>query len=92
MQTINPFETILNEIDEVKKILYSIQKEPEIELKKKFYSIKEVSEILKLDYQTVRSHILKGNIIAEQIGKYYRINHIDLMDALNEVKSIKYKR
>lgn len=39
MQTINPFETILNEIDEVKKILYSIQKEPEIELKKKFYSI-----------------------------------------------------
>jgi hypothetical protein len=35
---------------------------------------------------------LKGNIKAEQIGRFYRINHLDLMNALNEVKSLKYKR
>ena len=92
MQTTNPFQTILDEIGEVKEILYSLKKEPEIELKKKLYSIKECSEILKLDYQTVRSHILKGNIKAEQIGRFYRINHLDLMNALNDVKSLKYKR
>lgn len=92
MQTPNPFQTILDELGEVKQLLYSIQKEPEIELKKKFYSLKEASEILKLDYQTIRSHVLKGNIKAEQIGRFYRINHIDLMLALKDAKSLKYKR
>ncbi|PQA93405.1 helix-turn-helix domain-containing protein [Chryseobacterium piscicola] len=92
MQTTNPFQIILDEINEVKQLLYSIQKEPELELKKKFYSFKEASDILKLDYQTVRSHVLKGNIKAEKIGRFYRINHLDLMSALQDVKSLKYKR
>lgn len=92
MQTTNPFQTILDELEAVKDLLYSLKKEPEIELKKKLYSIKECSEILKLDYQTVRSHILKGNIKAEKIGRFYRISHLDLMNALNDVKSLKYKR
>ncbi|SNV35162.1 DNA binding domain, excisionase family [Chryseobacterium taklimakanense] len=92
MQTANPFQTILEELGEVKQLLYSIQKEPELELQKKFYSFKEAAEILKLDYQTVRSHVLKGNIQAEKIGRFYRINHQDLMDALHSVKSLKYKR
>ncbi|MFN3021359.1 helix-turn-helix domain-containing protein [Chryseobacterium sp. TY3] len=92
MQTTNPFQPIMEGIEELKELIYSIKKEPEIELKKKFYSFKEASEILKLDYQTVRSHVLKGNIKAEKIGRFYRINHLDLMNALNEVKSLKYRR
>lgn len=92
MHTYNPFQTILDELGEVKQLLHAIQKEPEIELKKKFYSIKEAAEILKVDYQTVRSHILKGNLKAESIGRFYRINHLDLMAALKDVKSLKYKR
>ncbi|WP_336730932.1 helix-turn-helix domain-containing protein [Chryseobacterium sp. VD8] len=92
MQTVNPFQSIMDGLEELKELIYSIKKEPEIELKKKFYSFKEASEILKLDYQTVRSHVLKGNIKAEKIGRFYRINHLDLMNALNEVKSLKYKR
>ena len=92
MQTTNPFQPIMEGIEELKELIYSIKKEPEIELKKKFYSFKEASEILKLDYQTVRSHVLKGNIKVEKIGRFYRINHLDLMNALNEVKSLKYKR
>ena len=92
MQTTNPFQPIMEGLEELKELIYSIKKEPEIELKKKFYSYKEASEILKLDYQTVRSHVLKGNIKAEKIGRFYRINHLDLMNALNEVKSLKYKR
>ena len=92
MQTTNPFQPIMDGLEELKELIYSIKKEPVIELKKKFYSFKEASEILKLDYQTVRSHVLKGNIKAEKIGRFYRINHLDLMNALNEVKSLKYKR
>lgn len=92
MQTTNPFQPIMEGIEELKELIYSIKNEPEIELKKKFYSFKEASEILKLDYQTVRSHVLKGNIKAEKIGRFYRINHLDLMSALNEVKSLKYRR
>lgn len=88
----NPFQTILDEIGEVKELLHSIKKEPDIELKKRFYSIKETSEILKLDYQTVRSHILKGNIKSERIGRFYRVNHLELMNALQGVKTLKYKR
>lgn len=92
MRTENPFQIILDEIDEVKQLIYSIKKEPDVELKKKFYSIKDAAQILKLDYQTIRSHVLKGNIKAEKIGKFYRINHFDLMNALDDVKSLKYKR
>ena len=58
----NPFQTILDEIGEVKQLIHSIKKEPELELKKRFYSFKEAAQILKLYYQTVRSHVLKGNI------------------------------
>ena len=88
----NPFQTILDEIGEVKQLIHSIKKEPELELNKRFYSFKEAAQILKLDYQTVRSHVLKGNIKSEKIGRFYRINHLDLMDALHGVKSLKYKR
>ena len=92
MQTTNPFQPIMDGLEELKELIHSIKKEPEIELKKKFYSFKEASEILKLDYQTVRSHVLKGHIKAEKIGRFYRIKHLDLMNALNEVKSLKYRR
>ena len=92
MQTANPFQPIMDGIDELKELIYSIKKEPELELKKKFYSFKEAAEILKVDYQTVRSHVLKGNIIAERFGRFYRINHYDLMEAFKEAKSLKYKR
>ena len=92
MQAVNPFQVILDELGVIKELVHSIKKEPELELKKKLYSIKETAEILKVDYQTVRSHILKGNIKAERIGRMYRIKHFDLMEALNDVKSLKYKR
>ena len=92
MQTSNPFQPIMDGIDELKELIYSIKKEPELQLKQKFYSFKEASAILKVDYQTVRNHVLKGNIKAEQIGRFYRVNHLDLMEALKDVKSLKYKR
>ncbi len=92
MQTTNPFQTILDELGEVKDLLYSLKKEPEIELKRNCILSRNAAQILKLDYQTVCSHILKGNIKAEQIGRFYRSTILILLDALNEVKSLKYRR
>lgn len=88
----NPFQLLLDEIGEVKELLQAIKEEPKLELKKKLYSMREAADILKIDYQTVRSHILKGNLKADKIGRFYRIRHLDLMEALNDVKSLKYKR
>lgn len=92
MQPINPFLPIMERLDKLTELVQSIQKEPELELKKRFYSFKEAAQILKVDYQTVRSHVLKGNIKAERFGRFYRINHYDLMEAFKEAKSLKYKR
>lgn len=92
MQTTNPFHSILNELLEVKELLYSIKDKPELELKNKFYSVKEAAGVLQLDCQTIRSYISKGTLKAEKVGRIYRIKHFDLMDSLNDVKSLKYKR
>lgn len=88
----NPFQVILDKLGSIEEKLQQIKNEPEERLKKKLYSMKEAADILKVDYQTVRSHILKGNLKAEKIGRFYRIKHLDLMEALNDVKSLKYRR
>jgi len=63
------------------------------EHKEKRYSVKQAAEILDVTELTIRNHIKKGNIKAYQLGtrKTY-ILHSELYDALNEVKSLKYKR
>lgn len=88
----NPFNVILLELQEVKGLLSSILAKPSPKLLNEYYSIQEVADILKIDYQTVRSHILKGNLKAEKIGRFYRIYQEDLEESLQEVKSLKYKR
>lgn len=43
-----------------------------------FLTIKQVSEILKLDQRTVRNFINEGIIPAHRFGKQYRISKNDL--------------
>ncbi|WP_298423228.1 helix-turn-helix domain-containing protein [uncultured Kordia sp.] len=63
------------------------------ELTDKRYSIKEAAEILNVTELTIRNHIKKGSIKAQQLGKRkYYILHSELYNALNDVKSLKYKR
>lgn len=56
------------------------------------YIIREAGNVLHVDGQTVRNHIKGGNIKATFIGRRILINHEELFDSLNEVKSLKYKR
>ena len=40
MQTTNPFQPIMDGLEELKELIYSIKKEPEIELKRNFIPLK----------------------------------------------------
>ena len=48
-----------------------------------FYTIKEVSTILKVTQRTVYNFIKSGNLIALKIGKYWRVKHADLENFIN---------
>ena len=88
----NPFETIDKRLSNIESLLIDIKHRPKEDLSNKRYSIKEASEILGVIPLTIRNHIKSGNIKAEKLGRKYYILHSELYDALNEVKSLKYKR
>lgn len=87
----NPFETILNELNEVKGLVSQLLTKPE-DFSKKNYTVKDAAALFNVDTQTIRSHIEKGHIKATFIGRRILISHNELYDSLNQVKSIKYKR
>jgi|TARA_R100000479_G_scaffold51000_3_gene23991 excisionase family DNA binding protein len=88
----NPFETLHSEIEEVKGLVQQLVNKPKEDYSSKLYSINEAAALLKVNRQTIRNHIDKGNIQANTIGRRILIPHKELFDALNQVKSIKYKR
>tara|TARA_R110002096_G_scaffold425755_2_gene634712 strand:- start:3120 stop:3392 length:273 start_codon:yes stop_codon:yes gene_type:complete len=88
----NPFETLQREISVLNQKIDILILKPKEDLSNKRYSIKEAAELLKVIPLTIRNHIKNGNIKAERFGRKYYILHSELFDALNEVKSLKYKR
>jgi excisionase family DNA binding protein len=88
----NPFEELKVELKEIKGLVHQLLTKPKEDLSSKMYSIKESALLLKVDGQTIRNHIEKGHIKATSIGKRILVNHTELYDSLNEVKSLKYKR
>lgn len=88
----NPFETIDFRLSNIETLLLDIKHKPTEDLSDKRYTIKEAAELLKVIPLTIRNHIRKGNIRAERLGRKYYILHSELYNALNEVKSLKYKR
>jgi len=88
----NKFEIIIPDLEEVKGLLHQLLNKPEEDLSNKMYTIKEAAKLLRVDRQTVRNHIDRGTINATFIGRRILIPHMELFNALNEVKSIKYKR
>lgn len=77
--------------EEIEKISKSL--ELLIENKdKQLISPEEVAEILDVTTQTIYGYIKKGIIPASKVGRKLLINRSDIEDALNGVKSLKYKR
>ncbi len=70
---------------------YFIKKES-AKPRKKHYTIKETSLELKVSTLTVRNYIDKGILKAFKIGNRVLITNESLEKALQEVKSLQYKR
>lgn len=88
----NPFEEIHSDLNELKILITQIINTPKKDYSLNIYTIKEAAIHLKCSTQTVRSEIRKGNIIAFTCGDGIRINHDQIFNSKNEVKSLKYKR
>ena len=48
----------------------------------KFYTLKEVAEILRVSRQTIYNNLKRGRIKATKYGKEYRISEEELQDLL----------
>ena len=88
----NPFAIIQSDLKEVKGLLTKLLNKPKEDFSNKLYTIKEAAVLLKVDKQTVRNHIEKGTLKATNFGRSIRIPHYEIFDALDEIKSLKYKR
>ncbi len=73
----------------VKNIYF--QKENEKE-RKKYYTIKEASNELRVSILTIRNYIDKGYLKSKKLGKRVLISSDSIDNALQEVKSLKYQR
>ena len=56
------------------------------------YSVKTVSKLLGVSELSIYNYIKKGLLPASKIGRKYIIKIADVEKALNEVKSLKYRR
>ncbi len=89
---INPFEAINTELSEIKNILLDLKNIPKEEKLPKHYSVQETSKIIGCSDLSTYSYIRKGFLPASKIGRKYLIKSIDLQKALQEYKSLKYRR
>ena len=52
----------------------------------RLYTVDEVAQILKLHRLTIRRKIAKGDIVASQIGREYRVRQSDLDEYLRRTR------
>lgn len=88
----NPFETINQELSEIKNILLEIKDKPIKDKLPENYSVQTVSKIIGCSDLTTYSLIKRGLIPASKIGRKYLIKRENLENALTEYKSLKYRR
>ena len=56
-------------------------------MKKEFYTIYEVAEMLRVSDRTIRKHIERGILRALKVGTVYRIMKEDLDDYFDRIKT-----
>ncbi len=80
------FISIIENVIEDRFTTFLKTKEPEN------MTVQETAKLLGVTELTIHNYIKKGLIPAFKIGRRIVIKRIDIENALNEVKSIKYKR
>ncbi len=89
----NPFEFLINEVSEVKKLLIELKDKPKENYNLCYYSRKETSAIVKCSIQTIDNYIDKGWILVEKFGpKKKLIHHFQIFNEDQTLKNFKYKR
>lgn len=80
------FISIIENVIEDRFTTFLKEKEPEN------LTVQETAKLLGVTELTIHNYIKKGLIPASKIGRRIVIKRIDIENALNEVKSLKYKR
>jgi len=89
----NPFEVLLHQMSELKKIALDIRDLPKVDYTTKYYTRKEVAQICRCSIQTVDNYIEYGFIDAEEFGiKGKLIHHYQIFNKDNSLKSFKKKK
>ena len=89
----NPYEILLQQMSELKKIVLDIRDLPKEDYTTKYYTRKQVSEICRCSVQTVDNYINRNQIQAENFGvKGVLIHHYQIFNKDNSLKELKYKR
>ena len=62
-----------------------------IDMNKKFYTVAEVAEILKVHWQSIHNYIKRGELEAVRLGRGYRISEQALNDFIKSKTTRKKK-
>ena len=87
----NPFSTIETRLNNIEKLLFSIQN-PQQKAEVKLHSVKSLAKYAGVSELSIRNYIKEGKIKAKQIGRRIFIDEKQFEAGLSEVKSLKYKR
>jgi excisionase family DNA binding protein len=87
----NPFEQIDNRLRNIENLLQQLSSTPKA-IEEKIYSVKELAVLSGVSELSIRNWIAAGKIEAKRIGRRIFIEQSQFENALNDVKSLKYKR
>ena len=88
----NPFEAITERLLTIENLLLEIKQQPFEKKQPENCTVKETAQLLKVSEQSVHNYIKRGFLPAQKVGRILLIKRSDIDKALQEVKSLKYKR
>lgn len=89
----NPYEYLINEFSEVKKLLIELKNKPQEDFSTKYYTYQQVADLLHVNYQSIRNYVNANYIHAEEFGPRKKlIHHFQIFNEDNSLKNFKYKR
>jgi len=94
MKTIhNPYEILMQQMSELKKIVIDIRDQPKEDYTTKYYTRKEAAEICRRSIQTIDNYIDRGLLNAENFGdRGVLIHHYQIFNKDNSLRELKCKK
>ena len=65
----DPFGHIFNQLSELKNIVLDIKNAPKEDYTNKYYTYKQVADLLTVNYQSIRNYVNSGLINAESFAE-----------------------